>query len=133
MAVFAARTRVSLDPATGEAASAATAAAAVDEQVESLRHRWNQHGIEALISTADDRDRVVVLRYRLSVGAGHAEPNVVHQAFREDLNRVLAGLTDRAPPPDAWDLASLAAAAENPANQPPATRDYEADTGDWLS
>lgn len=135
MVVFAGRTRLVSDPATG---GAAAAAAAVDEHVESLRQRWNQHGIEALIGSADLPDGAVVVRYRLSVGAGHAETSVVHKAFRDDLDRALDALSDRVPPPaDAWDLASLAAAAataaEDRANQAMPARVYESDTGDWGS
>lgn len=122
--MFAALTRLAPDPA-------GASAAVVDEQLESLRRRWNQHGIEAVIGAADDLGGVVVVRYRLSVAAGHAEPSVVHAAFRDDLDRALAAVTDRSQPPDAWDLASLAAAAatDHP-SRPRTTREYEVDTTD---
>lgn len=94
---FAARTRL---PAT-------CVAGVVEERLESVRHRWNQFGLEAQVDVAGGEDGILV-SYRLTV-AGRPDAAVVHAAFRDDLDGVLAALT--APAPATWDLAAMARAA----------------------
>ena len=100
------------------------AAAAVDRRLDSVRHRWNQFGLQAVVEVAADAGGIAVA-YRLSVaGRPDAEADAVHAAFRADLDAVLAALS--APEPATWDLEAMARAQAEPA--PTVRWTWDADT-----
>jgi hypothetical protein len=110
---FAARARL---PATW-------GAAAVDDRLASVRHRWNQFGLQAHVEVAADAGGIAV-GYRLTV-AGRPDADEVHAAFRADLDSVLAALS--VPEPALGDLEAMARAqADEPA--PTVRWTWEADT-----
>lgn len=112
-ASFAARARL---PAVRDAA-------AVDDRLDSVRHRWNQFGLQAHVEVAADAAGIAV-GYRLIV-AGRPQADEVHAAFRADLDSVLEALS--APEPATWDLEAMAAAQAEP-TVPTVRWTWDADT-----
>jgi hypothetical protein len=102
-------------------------APAVDGQLDSCRHRWNQFGLEALIRAQADRAQTIV-RYRLTV-SGHADPDAIHAAFRGDLDAALGRLARPPAVPETWDLEAMARAAAAPVDPAPAPLVYDDDIG----
>jgi hypothetical protein len=116
--VFRARTRLGAECRLG--------ASAVEDQLASLRRRWSQFGLEALIRASGEAGGVTI-HYRLTC-SGHPDVDAVHTAFREDLDQALRGLAIA--PPVSWDLDELARSDRRAAASAPALT-YEPDDTDW--